>query len=29
MGADAQQLVVLREIAGRPQVPGPFERGIR
>ena len=29
MGADAQQLVVLREIAGRPPVPGPFERGIR
>jgi hypothetical protein len=29
MGTDAQQLVVLREIAGRPPVPGPFERGIR
>jgi hypothetical protein len=29
MGTDAQQAVVLREIAGAPAVPGPFERGIR
>jgi hypothetical protein len=29
MGTDAQQLVVLRQTAGVPPVPGPFERGIR
>ena len=27
MGTDAQQLVVLREAAGRAPVPGPFESG--
>jgi hypothetical protein len=27
MGTDAQQLVVLRETAGMPAVPGPFEAG--
>jgi hypothetical protein len=29
MGTDAQQLVVLRDVAGDPAVPGPFETGIR
>jgi rubrerythrin len=29
MGTDGQHLVVLRQLAGRPPVPGAFERGIR
>jgi rubrerythrin len=27
MGTDAQHLVILRQLAGLPPVPGPFERG--
>jgi hypothetical protein len=27
MGTDGQHLVVLRQLAGRPPVPGAFERG--
>ena len=28
MGTDAQQLVILRELAGLPPVPGAFEKGL-
>jgi hypothetical protein len=27
LGTDAQHLVLLRQILGRPPVPEPFERG--